>query len=125
MAGTPGLGLHDLGLGLGPPRWGLVGWRRRGCGGAGRHRLLGCHVLTVFQQQAAAAVHELEPCSVVGMESSTPCGMFGAVDMLVTRPGQTLPPATRVVPRSSRSRGLRAFILGAINIRQELASTYI
>ena len=46
---------------------------------------------SMLQRQVGAAVHELEPNSVVKMEGRTPCGRFGAVDMLVTRPGQTLP----------------------------------
>ena len=64
-------------------------WRDRGDGAGGQPR-------TMFQDQVAAAVRLLEPNSVVEMEGCTPCGMFDAVDMLVTRSGQPLPLAVEV-----------------------------
>ena len=88
------LELHDQGL----VHLGLTGqllveaqraWRGRGAKADGQPH-------NKFQQQVAAVVVELEPGSVVEMEGVTPCGMFGAVDMLVTRPGQALPLALEV-----------------------------
>ena len=96
-------------------------WRDRGAEAAGQEH-------TRFQHQVAAAVRELEPSSVsVAMEGSTPCGMFGAVDILVTRPGQTRPLAVEVdgpthficskPPRYDGSTELRNRQLGRLPLR--------
>ena len=118
------LELQDQGLG----HLGLSGqlqveaqaaWEGRGAEFAG-------HSESYFQQQVAAALRELEPHSVVEVGGTTRCGMF-AVDMLVTRPGQTLPLALEVdgpshflrslPPRYDGNTQLRNRQLGRLQLR--------